>query len=93
MMEKYMKSSLIAILAILSSSSAYAWGPSHSTPPTTQSAQYVLPGPPTVLASPGVHQSGNDCAPDNADRSTLASFKAQSSEASARAAGLSSGGT
>jgi hypothetical protein len=67
MMEKYMKSSLIAILAILSSSSAYAWGPSHSTPPTTQSAQYVLPGPPTVLASPGVHQSGNDCAPDNAE--------------------------
>ena len=62
-----MKLGWIAIMAILSSSSAYAWGSSHSTPAVTETAQYVMPGPPTVLASPGVHQTGNECAPDQAE--------------------------
>jgi hypothetical protein len=66
-MEDHVKFSWIAILAILSSTSAYAWGPSHLPPAAPDAAQYVLPGPPTVLASPGVHRTGNECAPDQAE--------------------------
>lgn len=67
MTEKLVKFGAIAIVAVLSSSGAYAWGSSHSTPTSPEAAQYVMPGPPTVVASPGVRQTANECAPDRAE--------------------------